>query len=197
MPGKPEFQRWLESIEELIRKIESAADSSLRTTAQELVQLVMELHGAGLERMLEIIRGTGGPGEVAIERLGQDELVSSLLVLYGLHPLDIEARVAGALDRARSRLRMHDAEVELVSIEDGAVRLQLHANGQGCGSTAQSLKQMVEEAVYQAAPDIAGLAIEGVPEKQSFVPLEMLRSSHPAPLALNGLSLTAGEKGGM
>ena len=34
---------------------------------------------------------------------------------------------------------------------------------------------MVEEAVYQAAPDITSLIIEGAEEKQGFVPLEMLQ----------------------
>ena len=52
MPANPEFQRRLGSIEELLRKIESAADPSLRTTVQELVELVMSLHGAGLDAFL-------------------------------------------------------------------------------------------------------------------------------------------------
>jgi Fe-S cluster biogenesis protein NfuA len=189
MPENPEFQRRLGSIEELLRKIESAADPSLRTTVQELVELVMGLHGAGLERILELIRGTGDSGEAVIQKLGRDELVASLLVLYGLHPLGIEARVIHALDTVGSRLRSHGGAVELLSVQDGAVRLRLHSEGHGCSSTAQSLREIVEEAIHQAAPDLTALAIEGAEEKQGFVPLEMLRNSMPA---LNGLS-----KGGL
>ena len=65
----------------LLGEIEAAADPNLRTTVQELVQLVMDLHGAGLERMLELIRATGDGGESIIQKLGRDDLVASLLVL--------------------------------------------------------------------------------------------------------------------
>jgi Fe-S cluster biogenesis protein NfuA len=178
MPGQPEFQKRLQSIEQLLGKIQ-AADPNLRTTVQELVQLIMDLHGAGLERMLELTAAAGDGGAGIVERLARDELVASLLILYGLHPAGLEARVIQALDKARSRLRAHEGEVELLSIEDGAVRLRVHANGHGCGSTAQALKETVEDAVYQAAPDVTALIIEGAEERPGFVPLEMLRVSAP------------------
>ncbi len=186
MPGNSELQRQLGSIEELLRTVDSAADPSLRTTVQVLVELVMNLHGAGLERMLELIRATGETGEAVIEKLGRDELAGSILVLHGLHPLKFEARVTQALEKARSRLRPHGAEVELLSAEDGAVRLRLHTKTQGCGSTAQSLKEVVEDAIYQAAPDMIALTIEGAEEKPGFVALEALLAGQPAPIALKG-----------
>ena len=49
----------------------------------------MELHGAGLERMLEIVRANGDSGQLILDSLGRDDMVSSLLVLYGLHPVGI------------------------------------------------------------------------------------------------------------
>jgi Fe-S cluster biogenesis protein NfuA len=196
MPAQAEFQQRLKSIEQLTREIESTADPALRASVQELVRLVMDLHGAGLERILEVIRAPGDGGEVLIHKLGRDELVASLLVLYGLHPLALEARVIQALDKAGSKLRSHEGEVELLSIEDGAVRLRLHANGHGCGSNAAALKEMVEDAVYQAAPDITALVIESADEKEvkeGFVPLEMLRAAPPLRPAL----AFADEKGGL
>jgi Fe-S cluster biogenesis protein NfuA len=174
MPAQPEFQQRLKSIERLLGEIEAAADPNLRTATQELVQLVMDLHGAGLERMLELIRSSD---EGMIEKLGRDELVASLLILYGLHPLDLEARVAQALDKARVRLRPHEGEVELLGIQEGVVRLRLHANGHGCGSSPDALKEIVETAVLNGAPDVASLIIEGAGGKQSFVPLEMLQGA--------------------
>lgn len=192
MSANPELQQRLGAIEELLRKIESAADPNLRATVQELIELVMSLHGAGLERVLELVYASGDSGEAVVQKLGSDDLVSSLLILYGLHPLTLEARVNKSLDRVRSRLRPHGGEVDLLGVNDGAVRLRLHANGHGCGSTGEALKVMVEEAVYQGAPDLISLTIEGAEEKQSFVPLEMLLDSHPAPLTRNGVG-----KGGM
>jgi Fe-S cluster biogenesis protein NfuA len=179
MAAQPELQQRLQSIERLLGKIESTADPSLRTDVRELVQLVMDLHGAGLDRILEVIRAAGHASENTIGKLAGDELVASLLVLHGLHPLDIETRVSQALEKARSRLRAHNGEVELLSVQDGAVRLRLHANGHGCGSTAQALKEMIEEAVYQTAPDITALVIEGADENQGFVPVEMLQGVAP------------------
>ena len=185
MPN-PELQRQLASIDELLHKIESAADPSMRTSVRELVELVMNLHGAGLERMLELIHSTGDDGEAVVVKLGSDNLAGSLLILHGLHPLTLESRVSQALDKVRSQLRPHGGEIELLSVQEGAVTLKLHAKEQGCGSTGESLKQLVENAVLQAAPDLRTLTIQGAAEKQGFVPLQMLLENRPAPLVLNG-----------
>ncbi len=184
MPPQADFQQRLKSIETLLGKIEAGADPHMRTSVQELVQLVMDLHGAGFERMLELIRAPGDGGTVLIEKLGRDDLVASLLILYGLHPLNLEERVVNAIDKLTPRLRSHDAEVELVGMEDGVVRVRLRVNGHGCGSNAQSLKEQVADALYQAAPDLTSLIVEGAEEKSGFVPLEMLQS---APSLANGL----------
>ena len=117
-------------------------------------------------------------GQTHPDRLG------TVAVLYGLHPLNLEARVLQGIDKLGSRLRSHDAEVELLSMEDGAVRLRLLAHGHGCGSSRQSLKELIEDVLYQAAPDLTSLVVEGAEEKSGFVPLEMLQA---APSLANGL----------
>jgi hypothetical protein len=176
MPAQHAFQRRLESIEELLDTIGSAADPSLRTTANQLIQLVMELHGTGLERMLEIIDAAGQPGAKLIDKLSEDELVSSLLVLHGLHPLDLETRVRRALET------VHGGNAELLSAKEGAVHLRLHPTGNGSG---KSFRAVVEAAVYNAAPDITSLMMEGGGEQDGFVPIETLL----------GHSLATAEKG--
>ena len=157
MPAQAEFQQRLKSIERLLGEIEAAADPNLRATARELVQLVMDLHGAGLERIVEL---TMAADEGLVHKLGRDELVANLLILYGLHPLDLETRVQQALEKARAKLRPHEGDVELLGIQDGAVRLRVHANGHGCGSKPEALREIVESAVMQGAPDVASLFIE-------------------------------------
>ena len=184
MPAQEDFQQRLKSIETLLGEIEGGADPNVRTRVKDLVQLVMDLHGAGLERMLELIRAPGDGGEGLVQKLGRDDLVASLLVLYGLHPLGLDARVTQAIDKVGARLRAHEGQVALVSMEHGAIRLRIQANGHGCGSNAQALKEMVEDAVYQAAPDLTSLIIEGAEEKSGFVPLQMLQS---APSVANGV----------
>jgi hypothetical protein len=173
MKGTPEFQQRLESIEGVIRQIEATGDPNVRTAARELVQLVMELHGTGLERILEILRGAGESAQSLVASLGRDDIVSSLLVLYGLHPLSFDERIHHAVEKANRQMRSRSATVELLGIEGEAVRLNLKANGHG-----SALKEVVEAAIYQEAPDVTSLSIDGAAEKQGekqgFVPLEML-----------------------
>ncbi|HEX5733021.1 MAG TPA: NifU family protein [Blastocatellia bacterium] len=156
-----EFQQRIQRIDALVRKVETLADAEARATALELFQTIMDLHGAGLERMMEIVfDGTEAGGEL-IDKFARDDLVASLLLLYGLHPLDLEERVIEALEQVRPSLRSHGATVELLGVRDGVVRVRIEKSSNGCGSSAQGLKQAVEEAIYGKAPDIAGLEVEG------------------------------------
>src|SRR5580658_1838230 len=126
MRDTQEFQEQVGRIDGLVRRLDSSPDPSLRGMARELVQSLMELHGAGLERILEIVSSTGGDaGAVLMKSLGQDELVSSLLVLYGLHPEDFETRVRRGLDKLRPFLRSRGAAVDLIAIEGDQVRLKI------------------------------------------------------------------------
>ncbi len=190
MAGNHEFQRRLESIEDFVHKIETAADPSLRATARELGESLMELHGASLERTLEIIRAAGAAGDGILERLGRDPMVASLLVLYGLHPQTLETRVAEAVEKVRPRLQKRGGGIQLLSVQNGEVRVKLEAEGKGCGSTAEALKPLVEEALYDAAPDIATLVVEGAAQP-GFVSVDQLLGAH----ASNGHFSTVGGKG--
>jgi Fe-S cluster biogenesis protein NfuA len=141
------------------------------------VQLLLDLHSAGLERVMEIVAQNGDAGQHAIDELGRDRLVSSLLVLYGLHPLDLENRVSQAVERVRPQVRKGGGELDLLAIGDGTVRLSLRVTGHACASTGKTLKGMVEDAMYEAAPDMDRLLIEGLEEpagSSGFVPLGKL-----------------------
>jgi len=126
----------------------------------------MDLHGAGIERMMEIAFEAGAANGELIDRFADDDLVASLLLLHGLHPLDIETRVAQALDKVRPYLRSHGGNVELLGISEGVVSLKLQGSCNGCASSAMTLKLAIEEAIYQAAPDVTALEVEGVVAQQ-------------------------------
>ena len=157
----------MDQIEGLIRKIESLPDPAARTSAVALVQALMEFHGAGLDRMMEIVSDTGKVGEAMFDNFAADPLVSGLLLLYGLHPLPIEARVAQALDKVRPYLDSHGGSVKLVEITDGVVRLQMQGSCKSCPSSSLTLKLAIEEAIYAAAPDVVSIEAEGVAEDVS------------------------------
>jgi Fe-S cluster biogenesis protein NfuA len=158
--NRQEIQQRLQRIEELVQTLERGADPSLRAPALELMQGLLALHGAGLERLLEIAFDTGG--RALIERLAADELVASLLLLYDLHPVELDARVRQALASVRPQLEAHSGNVELLSIADGIVRLRLQGNCHGCPSSAATLRQLIEQAIYESAPDVRAIEVEGV-----------------------------------
>ncbi len=151
-------------IEELVRQIEQIPDPESRECAQKAMEAILELHGAGLERMMELVLEGGSSGEAAVRRFTNDSLVSSLLILHDLHPDDVETRIGETLRK------MH-AQAELVGVFDGVVRVRL--SGERCG-----LKESVEAAICAIAPDVTEVVIEERPA-EGFVPLAALGMAIP------------------
>jgi Fe-S cluster biogenesis protein NfuA len=171
------FQAKVQRIGELVGALENISDDESRASAKTLVQLLLDLHSVGLERVMEIVAGNGDDGQSIIDHLGCDPLVSSLLVLYGLHPLDVESRIIQAVEKIQPRVRKGGGELELVGFEGGIVRVRVQITGHACGSTAKTLKSMVEEALYEAAPDMNSFVIEGLDDESGsggFVPVSKL-----------------------
>lgn len=159
------FQQRIKRLEQLIHAVESADEKILRSEALEIVRSVLELHGAGLERVIRIIAQAGGAGAALMRRLADDDLIAGLLLLYDLHPDDDETRIRRALDKVRPYLRSHGGNVELIDIDSkGAVRLRLDGSCKGCPSSAMTLKLAVENAVYEAAPNVTAILAEGLAE---------------------------------
>jgi hypothetical protein len=178
------LQSKIQRIGTLVEQLEASADPHARALAKELLESLMALHGAGLERILELATASGEPGKALIDNCGRDELVGSLLLLYGLHPESLHTRITRALEKSRSLLEPHAARAELLSIDDnGAISIRLHLkpNG-GCG--AASLKSTLEAALQDAAPDAPSIHIEEIGSAAAgFVPLANLQSGQPIALS--------------
>jgi Fe-S cluster biogenesis protein NfuA len=181
MSQEKDFHERVRRIGALVEEIESIADPAVRTSTRHLVQLVMEFHGTALDRALEILANGGEPGMAFIEQLGRDPMVGSLLVLYGLHPESLETRVGKAVERLEPKLRRDGASIELLGMEEGAVRIRVTPGAHTCGSTTKALQATVEDAVYEAAPDIASLTVEGLDGQPAngFVALDKLTGRVP------------------
>ena len=160
MPARAELDRRIERVDELIQRLEAGADPSVRATTQELVATLMEFHGAGLDRILGLVRQSAEAASL-VQRLAGDDLVQSLLLLHGLHPVDLQTRVLGALEKTRPYLRSHGGNVELVAVDaDGTVRLRMQGSCHGCPSSAVTLKLAIEKAIQEAAPDVTAIVVE-------------------------------------
>jgi Fe-S cluster biogenesis protein NfuA len=191
--SEKEFQEKIRQLGTLVGDLDQIPGGGSKGPVRELVQLLMEVHRTGLERMMELVFDAGETGEAIIRNLGQDPVVRSLLLLYSLHPDDLETRVMKALDVASAPLRKFDSKVELLGIQDGAVQVRLHTSGHACGSTTKNLQSIVEERIYDMAPDLTSLEILGPGDEASsgFVSLEsLLKRPSPIPaLATQGLEV--------
>jgi hypothetical protein len=76
----------MDRIEELVAAVEAAPDPVLRDIVQELLATVLELHGRGLSRLLEIVHEEQGDAAAVLGRLAGDEAVRPLLELHDLLP---------------------------------------------------------------------------------------------------------------
>jgi Fe-S cluster biogenesis protein NfuA/nitrite reductase/ring-hydroxylating ferredoxin subunit len=127
-----------------------------------MVQTLLELYGEGLGRIVESVGRLGGE-DLKDELLG-DELITHLLLLHGLHPVDLQTRVLGALDEVRPYLESHGGNVQFLGIAEGVARVRLEGSCDGCPSSTMTLKLAIEEAVQRAAPELEGVEAEGVAE---------------------------------
>jgi Fe-S cluster biogenesis protein NfuA len=159
------FQSRMAQLEELLQRVQAIADPVSRDLTAQIIQTMMEYHGAGLNAMMERVADAGAQGQAVIADFAKDELIGSLLLLYGLHPLDLADRVKQALEKVRPYLKSHGGNVELLGVtEDGTVRLRMQGSCHGCPSSAATLKNSIEQAIYDKAPDVAGIEVEGVEE---------------------------------
>jgi NifU-like domain len=148
-------------IESVIEKMSALGNAQTAAQAQELVRLLMALYGAGLARMLAIVATERGGPQAALNRLGTDPLLGSLLVLHNLHPHAIDTR----LDRALAKLRPHlppHTDVTVVAVDRGSVHLRVEAAGSERPRSAGAIRLAIERAIHEAAPEIATVHIEGL-----------------------------------
>lgn len=156
----PNLQAVGERLEHLLEELRSL-EPTARERAEEAIRLVTDLYGAGLSNVLAIVVDHG---DVALlDKVVSDGLVANLLVLHGLHPFDVAARIDAALDKVRPYLASHGGDVEVLDIDEGAgaITIRLLGSCDGCPSSAVTLKMAVEDAIRQAAPEVAHILVDG------------------------------------
>ena len=152
----------VERVQELLGSLDDIADPVAQNRVQELIGAVLELYGAGLERILGVLDDAGASALPIRDALLDDGVVASLLLIHGLFPVPLEERVMQALDNVRPFLAGHGGDVDLISVEDGIARLRLKGSCEGCPASAATLENALKEAIDETAPDLLGLEVEGV-----------------------------------
>ena len=152
----------LARVQELTDALEALPDGREKEVAEDLIGAIVELYGDGLRRVVDALGEAGPPGREIHERLVADGVEASLLLIHDLYPIDLETRVREALATVRPYMESHGGDVEFLAIDDGVARLRLEGHCKGCPASAATLELAIKEAIEEAAPDLAGLEVEGV-----------------------------------
>ena len=170
-------------IDALLDDIAAHAGEPARAAAEELVRRLMQFYGAGLEQLMATLDAAGGPD--LQRRVAANPLVGGLLALHDLHPVELATRLRYALDTARRRLGSHGVGIELTGVDgDGMVRVRIPG---GCG--VDTVRDVVEAAVAEAAPDTAGVVFDRAAAEPPLLqigvrPHRRRSSGDPIPAAL-------------
>src|SRR5499425_1905754 len=154
-------QRTGERVEELLASLRSQGGAAA-DTAEELVGLLVGLYGDGLSHIVAALAADGETGQAMLDSLAADPLVEGLLLLHGLHPLDVDARIQRALDQVRPYLGSHAGGVQYLGVRDGVARLRLEGSCHGCPSSTVTVRLAIEGAVQDAAPEVTEVVVEGM-----------------------------------
>ncbi len=148
-----EFQQRMRQVEGLVDQIETHPDPSARELSRRLTQALLDLHEVGFRRMLELLAGDSNTWTVPLA-WQNDPLVSNLLILHQLHPLDVKTRIAKALAELQPLLDKHQVNLEILELTDEQVQLEMSGGCGGCGSSEQAIRREVDAAICASAPEL-------------------------------------------
>ncbi|MEU6553825.1 NifU family protein [Streptomyces sp. NPDC046915] len=157
----------LARLEDLLEHLEETPGPTARE-ALEAVRALTEVYGEALARILD-----RADGHLA-GALAEDELLGHLMVLHGIHPEPVRARVAREVERIGGELRERGGDLELVGVDEDEAVARVRLAVKGCGSSSAGILDAVREAVLGVAPELR--AVEQVRDAPApaFVPLEAL-----------------------
>ena len=155
----------IERVQTLTAQLEEHPDLHARAVADELVAAIIQLYGEGLERIFAAL------DDGIRDRLADDGVVASLMLIHGLYPIDLETRVKEALESVRPYMESHGGDVELLAIEDGVARMRLVGHCESCPASESTLELAIKKALEETAPDLEGLEVEGVTRPEFELPV--------------------------
>ena len=124
-----------------------------------------------MSRVLELL--SGHESRMSLSKIAEDPLICGLLVLYGIHPVSLEERIQRSVEKLRPKLQKQGTNLELMSTVDDVVRIKIQSSPQD-PHVSRVVQTTIQQAIREAAPEIAEIVIEGVPPS-GFVPLNMIQ----------------------
>lgn len=168
-------------IDALLGRVEQIADPAVRENVTEMIHSLLDLHGQALARLLDLLAQHGDQARPILDALAADQLISSVLLVHGLHPRSIEQRVQQALQQVQPYLAAHNGHAELLGVDaEGVVRLRLEGDCRGCPGSQATLRNLIHEAIYITAPDVVAIEVEGMADAQPAPPADSCQPPQPA-----------------
>ncbi|HEY3802329.1 MAG TPA: hypothetical protein VGL61_06965 [Kofleriaceae bacterium] len=162
-------------LERILGELRELVNPAAWLRIEQALSITTRLYGAGLANALEHATAAGAGVAQLSMLIDADELLASLLVLHGLHPLSTDARVRRTMAALATELGC-----ALDVIELGPTRLTLRANGElGGAMSARVAEGVIRHALEAAAPELAAVDIVGlpVPPDPSLVQLRARREA--------------------
>jgi hypothetical protein len=154
------LDRCLRRIDIAMAALEEIDDAKARAVAQALLEAVLDLHGLGLAKAITIAQ-SGADGDAISKRLSDDDHVSAILLLHGLHPEEAEVRLRKKIAAMRPHWGVCGFRIELLAVGGGEARALVRWSDDGEARADRSaLLSEVEQALTDAAPDIDRIVLE-------------------------------------
>jgi hypothetical protein len=168
-----------QQIERVLEELRELVVPAAWQRIEQVMRITVALYGAGLAHALELARQTGA-GRAFDQGIIEDELLASLLVLHGLHPLTIEERVQRTLAAVRSELGIPDDQLTIASLGGGTLELASTAS-LGGSISARVAEGVIRHALEAAAPELAAIQITGIAQPVQEPKLVQLRVRREEP----------------
>jgi hypothetical protein len=149
-----------EQLDAIIHELDEHVDPTVRHRIREVVGLMMELHGAGLERVLELAADSALGSPALVTRMADDSLLGPLLLIHDLHPHDLETRLSRRLDRLRPRIAANGCRADVVAVGGDVATVRVEGIERLSATPAEELKALIETTLLEAAPELTTLVIE-------------------------------------
>jgi hypothetical protein len=158
-----EFNERMERVGRHVVNLAATPENPLSLAAADLLRTLNELHAEALQRMLTLINSGGEAYRSLREQFMQDDLIRSMLLYYGLHPVDLRTRVIEAVGNLRPLVESYGGLVSISNISSEQVTLRLEVSNSSAHSPATMLKDLLEHAILVAAPDVSEIRFDDRP----------------------------------
>lgn len=149
-------------LQQLVQEAGQLRDPVARALVHECLQGLLGYYGEGLNHLLQVVRASGPAGEYVLGQLLDDPVVRGLLLIHGLHPVGLPARLNQAIEKVRPYMESHGGSVELLSLENDFARFRLQGACKTCPSSGVTMELALRRAIEEACPDLMGFEVEGV-----------------------------------